>query len=90
VGVFIAPPSIAELARRLRARAQDTEAVIQRRIDAAQDELSQAARFEYVIINQDFGTALEQLRAVVRAARLRYSRQRARNPDVFNQLQLAR
>jgi guanylate kinase len=90
VGIFIAPPSIEELARRLRARAQDSEAVIQRRIDAAQDELAQAARFEYVIINQDFGTALEQLRAVVRAARLRYSRQRARNPDVFNQLLLAR
>jgi guanylate kinase len=90
VGIFIAPPSIAELARRLRARAQDAESVIQRRIAAAQAELAQAERFEYVIINQDFGIALEQLRAVVRAARLRYSRQLARNPVVFSQLRLAR
>ena len=90
VGIFIAPPSIEELARRLRARAQDSETVIRRRIDAAQAELAQAAQFEYVIINQDFGVALEQLRAVVRAARLRYSRQLARNPGVFSQLRLVR
>jgi guanylate kinase len=90
IGIFIAPPSVEELARRLRARAQDSENVIQRRIDAAQAELAQAEQFEYVIINQDFGTALEHLRAVVRAARLRYSRQLARNPAVFSQLRLAR
>jgi guanylate kinase len=90
VGIFIAPPSIDELARRLRARAQDSESVIERRIHAAQAELAQAERFEYVIINQHFGDALEQLRAVVRASRLRFSRQRARHPEVFNQLRLAR
>jgi guanylate kinase len=90
VGIFIAPPSIEELARRLRARAQDEESVIQRRIDAAQAELAQAERFEYVIINQEFDIALEQLRAVVRAARVRYSRQLARSPVVFSQLRLAR
>ena len=90
VGIFIAPPSIDELARRLRARAQDSESVIERRINAAQAELAQAERFEYVIINQHFGDALEQLRAVVRASRLRFSRQRARHPEVFSQLRLAR
>lgn len=90
VGIFIAPPSIDELRRRLQGRAQDSAAVIERRIAAAQAELAQAGRFEYVIINQDFGIALEQLRAVVRAARLRYSRQLARNPVVFSQLRLAR
>jgi guanylate kinase len=90
VGIFIAPPSIDELARRLRARAQDSESVIERRIHAAQAELAQAERFEYVIINQHFGDALEQLRAVVRASRLRFSRQRARHPEVFSQLRLAR
>jgi len=90
VGIFIAPPSIEELARRLRARAQDSESVIERRINAAQAELAQADHFEYVIINQQFGDALEQLRALVRAARLRFSRQRARHPEVFSQLRLVR
>jgi len=90
VGIFIAPPSIEELARRLRARAQDSESVIERRINAAQAELAQADHFEYVIINQHFGDALEQLRALVRAARLRFSRQRARHPEVFSQLRLVR
>lgn len=90
VGIFIAPPSVDELARRLRARAQDSESVIERRINAAQAELAQAEHFEYVIINQHFGDALEQLRAVVRASRLRFSRQRARHPEVFSQLRLVR
>ncbi|MFM7570295.1 MAG: guanylate kinase [Betaproteobacteria bacterium] len=90
VGIFIAPPSIEELARRLRARAQDSESVIERRINAAQAELAQADHFEYVIINQHFGDALEQLRALVRAARLRFSRQCARHPEVFSQLRLVR
>lgn len=89
VGIFIAPPSVTELERRLRARAQDSDAVIARRIDAAQTELAQAHKFEYVIINQDFGAALEQLRSVVRAARLRFPTQRARNPALFASLQLS-
>jgi guanylate kinase len=88
VGIFIAPPSIDELRRRLRARAQDSEDVIERRIAAARAELAQAGEFEYVIINQDFGTASRQLCSVVQAARLRFGRQRARNPDTFAALHL--
>ncbi|MEN9774635.1 MAG: hypothetical protein RL322_1705 [Pseudomonadota bacterium] len=83
VAIFIAPPSLAELERRLRARAQDSDAVIAARMTAARTELSQAEKFEYVIINQDFATAVEQLNAVVRAARLRFSRQHARHPGIF-------
>lgn len=88
VGIFIAPPSIDELRRRLRARAQDSAEVIERRISAARAELSQAGQFEYVIINQDFGVALSHLRSIVLAARLRFGKQRARHPDTFAALQL--
>jgi guanylate kinase len=86
VGVFIAPPSLAELERRLRARAQDSDSVIAGRMTAARAELAEAAKFEYVIINQDFATAVEQLNAIVRASRLRFGRQQARFPGVFEAL----
>ena len=83
VGIFILPPSIAELERRMRARAQDSEEVVRRRLAAAGDEMSHAAEFEYVIINNDFEQARGDLIAVVRAARLAYSRQLERHPEVF-------
>lgn len=83
VGIFIAPPSIEELRRRLRERAQDQDDVIERRIQAARGELEQAHRFQYVIINQDFASALDDLTAVVKTARLRFSKQLARDPDRF-------
>jgi guanylate kinase len=86
VGIFIAPPSLAELERRLRTRAQDSDRVIAGRMRAAKAELAEAKKFEYVIINQDFATAVEQLNAIVRAARLRFRRQLARFPGIFDAL----
>ncbi len=83
VGVFIAPPSIAELRERLRKRGQDSANVIERRLTAARGELQQAGEFEYVIINQDFATALGQLLAIVDVARLRFAKQRARYSSLF-------
>lgn len=83
VGVFIAPPSIHELRERLVKRGQDDGAVIERRLEAAKGELQQAGKFEYVIINQDFATALSQLLAIVDVARLRFSKQRARYSELF-------
>jgi guanylate kinase len=62
--VFIMPPSVAELERRLRARGQDSEAVIQARLAAAQDEISHSQEFDYVIINQDFSAALHSLESI--------------------------
>ena len=85
VGVFIAPPSIAELRERLMRRGQDSPEVIERRMIAARDELRQAGDFEYVIINQDFATALQQLLAIVDVARLRFAKQRARHPELFDE-----
>jgi guanylate kinase len=73
--MFILPPSMPELRRRLLARAQDDLAVVERRLAAARDEIAHLGELEYVIINQDFATAVTELCAVVDAARLRTSRQ---------------
>jgi guanylate kinase len=86
IGVFIVPPSIDVLRERLTQRGQDSAEVIERRVAAAEAELSQAHRFQYVIINQDFASALADLRTIVEAARLRYSKQQARHPAVFGGL----
>jgi len=83
VSIFIVPPSIAELERRLRARGQDSEEVIQRRVAAALGELRHVDEFDFVIINKDLQEALEDLAAAVRASRLNFARQKARHPEVF-------
>jgi guanylate kinase len=85
VSIFILPPSpmLAELERRLRARGQDADAVIERRLRDARDEISHAVEFDYVIINNKFEDARQDLAAVVRASRLTLSRQSARHPDMF-------
>jgi len=74
IGVFILPPSVAELERRMRARGQDAEAVIKRRLASAEDEMSHAPEFDYVIINKDFDEARRDLQAIIRVERLRKAR----------------
>jgi guanylate kinase len=83
VGIFILPPSMDELARRLRGRGKDSEATIARRLANARDEIAHVGEFDYVIINNDFDVARRDLAAVVRAARLTLPRQRLRNPEFF-------
>jgi len=83
IGVFILPPSMRELERRLRVRAQDADAVIRRRLENAEEEMQHAVEFKYAIINNNFDDALLDLRAVVRAERLAVARQLARHPEVF-------
>ncbi len=83
VSVFILPPSIAELEQRLRVRGADSEDVIARRVAGALGEMRHVDEFDFVIINNDLDVALGELKAAVRASRLRFSRQRARYPDVF-------
>jgi guanylate kinase len=74
VGVFILPPSMAELERRIRARGKDSEAVIRRRMAGAEEEMSHRHEFDYVIINKDFDEARQDLQAIIRVARLRRPR----------------
>lgn len=72
VGIFILPPSIEELERRMRARGQDSDGVIRRRIANAREELAHAGEFEYAIMNNDFDAALEDLKAIIRAERFKH------------------
>ncbi len=83
VSIFILPPSVAELERRLRGRGSDSEDVIARRVAGAYGEMRHVDEFDFVIINNDLDVALGELKAAVRASRLRFPRQRARHPDVF-------
>jgi len=69
VGIFILPPSVEELERRMRARGQDAEAVIQRRLEAARGEMEHAGEFDYAIINKDFETAKRELAGIIQKER---------------------
>jgi guanylate kinase len=69
IGIFILPPSVEELERRMRARGQDAEPVIRRRLDAAREELTHAGEFKYAIINKDFETAKQELAEIIRKER---------------------
>lgn len=75
VSVFILPPSKAALRERLQGRGQDPEEIIDRRMRDAVSEMSHYAEFDYLIINDDFDAALQELRSVVIAQRLRLGRQ---------------
>lgn len=90
IGVFIAPPSMQALRERLERRGQDGTDVIERRMLAAREELAQAPTFQYVIINQEFRTALEQLSSIVDVAGLRFAKQRARERQLFDELLIPR
>ncbi len=76
VRVFVLPPSMADLARRLHGRAQDAEDVIQRRLQRAYGEIGHWDEYDYVIVNEDFDAAYAELTNIYRAERLK----RARNP----------
>ena len=69
VGIFILPPSIEELERRMRARGQDAEAVIQRRLANAREELTHSGEFKYAIINKDFEAAKGELKSIIQKER---------------------
>ncbi len=86
LGIFILPPSIQALEERLTRRGQDDPHVITRRILAAGGEIAHAPEAEYVIINQDFATALSELSAIIKSARCRFAQQAARNASLFAQL----
>lgn len=83
VGIFVLPPSIAELQRRLHGRGTDSEATIQGRMAQAREEMSHFDEYDYLVINQDFGAALDALAAIVIAERQRLDRQRARLGDLI-------
>jgi guanylate kinase len=86
VSIFILPPSREELERRLRGRNQDSDAVIARRMQEAVREMSHFREYDYVLVNDTFDDALADLKAIVRARRLRCSAQIKRLGRRVNEL----
>lgn len=86
LGIFILPPSKAALEARLRGRGQDGEETIARRMQAAVSEMVHYDEFDYVIVNEDFDLALQELRSAIVAARLRRSTVQKRYARLINEL----
>lgn len=85
--IFILPPSIAELRRRLEGRGTDSAEVIARRMAAAAEDVSHALEFDYLVVNEDFDTALADLLAIVRCGRLTMAVQAPRQAGLLAELQ---
>ena len=86
VSIFIIPPSRAALRNRLQARGQDSDEVITQRLNGAIADMSHFIEFDFVVINDDFDTALENLRSIVEASRLRQSVQTIRHGERIQSL----
>ena len=74
VSVFILPPSFAELRRRLEGRGTETQDKIEIRLRNAREEVKQVNRYQYVVVNDDLDTAVDQLKSIVKAEKLRTTR----------------
>ncbi|MEO5373531.1 MAG: guanylate kinase [Alphaproteobacteria bacterium] len=75
VSIFILPPSVAELERRLYSRAQDSEEVVRKRMAKAADEMSHWPEYHYIVVNHDLEESIASVQAILRAERLRRDRQ---------------
>jgi len=85
--IFILPPSFAALRTRLAGRGQDSDEVIERRLAAAAHDVAHASAFDYIIVNDDFDHALQDLVAITRSIRLRTARQLKRHAALFEEFQ---
>lgn len=84
--IFILPPSRTTLRERLTNRGQDDESVIEGRMALAVDEISHYVEYDYLVINDDFNTALDDLKSILRSARLNVSRQDERHQALLTAL----
>ncbi|MBD1549189.1 guanylate kinase [Roseibium aggregatum] len=87
VSVFILPPSIAEMKSRLHRRAEDTEDVILKRLETAVGEMKHWSEYDYVVVNDDLERALGNVRAILRAERLKQKRSPAIGPLIDGMVQ---
>lgn len=85
-GVFILPPSKAVLEQRLQGRGQDSDEIIASRMQTAVDEMSHFEEYDYLVVNDDFATALAELRAIVVTQRYLCLRQKQNNMQLIEQL----
>ena len=86
--IFILPPSWEELRARLENRGEDSPEVIELRLKNASQEMAQVEKFDFVIINELFETALFDLKAIIHAQRLKYAAQRSARADTFKSLNI--
>lgn len=86
IGIFILPPSLEILEKRLRARGQDAKDVIERRLQEAQTEMSHYNEFDYLIINDEFDEALIELQAVVCSEGLKREKQQLLHLKLLHEL----
>jgi len=84
--IFILPPSLEELERRLRTRGQDSDEVIAKRMAKAKAEMSHYAEFSYLIVNEDFDESVRNLEHIVLSQRMRRSKQQIRHQQVLKDL----
>jgi guanylate kinase len=85
VGIFIMPPSIEELRRRLQRRGKDAPRTIETRLSGAREDISHVLEFEYIIVNESFDSAATDLHAVVRATRVSRAQQESRLEKLVNE-----
>ena len=86
--VFVLPPSWDELRARLERRGEDAPDVIDLRLENAAEEMAQASKFDFVIINEVFERALFDLKTIVHAQRLKYAAQRRARAETFESLNI--
>jgi guanylate kinase len=86
VGIFILPPSREALEQRLRERGKDSEAVIAKRLQGAIDEISHYVEFDYLVVNDDFEIARQDLQTIVYSQRLSQLIQAAKLKDLLTDL----
>jgi guanylate kinase len=86
LSIFILPPSLAELQRRLDGRGTDDAEIIARRMAAAREDISHALEFDYLVINDQFADALADLLAIARAQRLMIGRQAEHQAQLLSDL----
>ena len=86
LGVFILPPSREALQTRMRNRGQDSEETIAKRLAAAREEMSHHDEFDFLVVNEDFDTAVEEMCAVFAASRLRREAQQQRHAGLIEAL----
>jgi len=86
ISIYIVPPSTAELRERLNARAQDDETVINKRMHEAISEMSHYVEFDYLIINDDFDEARDNLAAIIKGNRMLHEHQQQKHAELLAEL----
>jgi guanylate kinase len=86
ISIFIVPPSLEALQKRLENRAQDSAEVIQKRMEKVRSECQHYEEFDYLVVNDDFTLAVRDLESIVRTQQLRISVQKSQQSKLLNNL----